>query len=61
MNVIDYIIENHSEYIEFKNEIEYLKFSLSKDEEFLNLFTYDTETKELTKVTNLKKWLNELE
>ena len=59
IKVIDYIIENHSEYIEFKNEIEYLKFLSSKDEEFLNLFTYDTETKEPTKVANLKKWLDE--
>tara|TARA_Y100000389_G_C17424358_1_gene498647 strand:+ start:86 stop:1666 length:1581 start_codon:yes stop_codon:yes gene_type:complete len=59
MSAIDYIIENHSDYIEFSNELDYLDFLSSTDENLLNLYSDVAPNEKLTKSAFLQKWLDE--
>lgn len=59
LNVIDYLIENHSEFIDFNDELEYLDFLSSIDENLISFYSDVSPNEQLTKSSFLQKWLEE--
>ena len=59
LDVIDYIIDKHSEYKDFDNELDYLEFLSSIDENLVGFYSDVEPNEKLTKSSFLQKWLNE--
>lgn len=59
LDAVDYIINNHSEYKDFDDELDYLDFLSSIDENLVGFYSNIAPNEKLTKSSFLQKWLDE--